>query len=116
MVCYTMLQNGAPWCKYSKFFSLVVDKAVFIALVSLFLSQVLISYGKLRKRSVAYDQDVISSIEQLYPSFTLCPEYENDRIHTFKDVDNSMDKIFNYRKKVLNELAPLLHIVKSENG
>ena len=97
-----------------KFMTAMANKTVFLALVVLFLSQVWISYEKLCKRSVAYDQDVESSMEQLYPSFTLCPEY--DEIEPFKDVHHSMDEIFKYRKLVLNKLASLKHIVKSDDG
>ena len=100
-----------------KFCSALAIKTVFLALVALFMSQVWISYGKLHKRSVAYDQDVISNMEQLYPSFTLCPQYSiANELEHFKDIDNGMDKIFKYRKLVLNELASLTHTVKLKDG
>ena len=64
LVCSTM--TDPP-----KFLSALANKIVFVVLAALFLSQVWISYEKLRKKSVAYDQDVKSSMEQLYPSFTV---------------------------------------------
>ena len=100
----------------SKFLSASANKIVFVVLAALFLSQVWNSYGKLRKRSVAYDQDVVSNMEQLYPSFTMCPEHEYAGMDNFNDVDYGMDIIFNYKKDVLDELLGLKHIVKSEDG
>ena len=101
-----------------KFMSEMANKIVFLALGALFLSQVWISYEKLRKKSVAYDQDVKSSMEQLYPSFTLCPEYGYDSKNSFKDVDHGLDRIFKYRKSYLyiHGLTNLRHIVKSKDG
>ena len=101
-----------------KFMSEMANKIVFLALAALFLSQVWISHEKLLKKSVAYDQDVKSSMEQLYPSFTLCPEFGYDSIDPFRDVDHGLDKIFSYLKWVLSKhgLSTLRHIVKSKDG
>ena len=111
---HRMSHNGASWCKYS-FFTSVVNKIVFVALVALFLSQVWTAYQKLTKRNVAYDQEVRSSMEQFYPSFTLCPEYETEGL-MFNDIGHSIDEIFNYRKNIMDEMDFLTHIVKSEDG
>ena len=101
-----------------KFISAITNKIVFLALAALFLYQVWTSYGKLQKKSVAYDQDVKSSMEQLYPSFTLCPEYGFDEIDTFKDADNGLDKIYKLWKRISsrNGFSTLKHTVKSNDG
>ena len=106
-------QKGPSWCRYSLITS-VANKFVFVTLVALFLLQVWTAYQKLSKRSVAYDQDVRSSMEQFYPSFTLCPDFDN----AFEfDAKHSLEIIYNKkRSNVFNELDFLTHTVKSEDG
>ena len=106
--------KGPSWFNYS-FFTSLANKFVFVTLVALFSVQVWISYQKLSKRSVAYDQDVRSSMEQLYPSFTLCPEYDIDIRD--KDAKRTLELIYNNKRSfVLNELSFLTHTVKLEDG
>ena len=95
-------------------FTFVANKILLLALVALFWTQVWIAYGKLVKQSVAYDQDIISDVEQLYPSFTLCPKYAY--VVPYKYVEHGLDAIFKVEKVVFNELDQFTHIVKSEQG
>ena len=105
--------SWTSWCKYS-FLASVANKFVFITLVALFLLQVWTAYQKLTKSNVGYDQDVRSSMEQFYPSFTLCPDFDN----AFEfDAKHSLEIIYNKkRSNVFNELDFLTHTVKSEDG
>ena len=96
--------------KILKLVSLVTNKLVLLALLALFFSQVWISYGKLAKRTVAYDQDIISNTEQLYPSFTLCPEY--NELTPFNYEEHGLDQVYQIKKVVFNDLDSLGHYVK----
>ena len=102
---------SATMAKIVKIISLVTNKIVLLALLALFFSQVWISYGKLVKKTVAYDQDIISSMEQLYPSFTLCPEY--NELTPYNYLEHGLDEIFKVKKIVFNDLDSLKHFVKS---
>ena len=101
---------SAAMVKIVNVISLVTNKIVLLALLALFFSQVWISYGKLVKKSVAYDQDIISSMEQLYPSFTLCPEY--NELTPYEYLEHGLDEILRVKKIVFNELNSLKHFIK----
>ena len=96
--------------KILKLLSLLTNKLVLLALLALFFSQVWVSYGKLVKRTVAYDQDIISNMEQLYPSFTLCPEY--NELTSFEYDEHGLDEVHKVKKIVFNDLDSLGHFVK----
>ena len=97
----------------------MAKKAVLLTLMAFFISGVVVSYQKLQQRSVAYDQDVVSASEQLYPSFTLCPEYNDIDIDMFDwgdKLNKSLVQIFNHGVKVFNELTYFRHYHKTKNG
>ena len=98
--------------RLSKILSLVTNKIVLFALLALFFFEVWISYGKLVKKTVAYDQDIISNMEQLYPSFTLCPEYKEYELKPFQYADYGLDEIYKVKKIVFNDLDLFGHFVK----
>ena len=97
----------------------MAEKAVLLTLMAFFISGVVVSYQKLQQRSVAYDTDVVSASEQLYPSFTLCPEYNDIDIDVFDWGDKmkkSLVHIFNHASTLFNELTFFRHYHKTKNG
>ena len=97
----------------------MAKKAVLLTLMAFFISGVVVSYQKLQQRSVAYDTDVVSASEQLYPSFTLCPEYNEidiDVLNWGDQMNKSLVDILKHGVKVFNELTYFRHYHKMKNG